>query len=193
MPVQDRASLYLQFENGDVPTETGFRNLIDSALNLADTNQQTMAGALASTRLIAPVVTASQINVTNLNSLASASFAGNVAANNVQITTGLFTTNVAYEPVICSAAGSAQATANTVSAPYTRLQGITDGQATGFIIQASRIGTIRYVANETAVSGNMYPPTGGTINGGSTNAPVAIAANTAYTIYCSTSAIYFMK
>lgn len=83
---------------------------------------------------------------------------------------------------IISAAGSAQATAALCSAQNCRLMGVTDDQATGFRLMANKIGLEQQLYMNTAASANLYPPVGGTINGGSANAPFALAANTMYTV-----------
>lgn len=168
MAIQDRATLYLQFENNDVPTQSGFQNLIDSALNLAATSRQDMAGALSTTELVAPTVSAALINATNITMGAPPIWSASIV----------------------SAAGTVQASAASLTSPFNRLQGINNGAATGFIIPSSQSGSVRYAYNETAVSGNLYPQTGGSINGLSTNTPFPLAATTVYTIVAITSSTW---
>lgn len=101
--------------------------------------------------------------------------------------TGSFTNVTATGTVIpsfaiISAAGSAQATAALCSAQNCSLMGVVDDQTTGFILMANKIGMSQTLYMNTAASANLYPPVGGKINGGSTNAPLGLAANTLYTV-----------
>lgn len=79
-----------------------------------------------------------------------------------------------------AAAGSAQGDATAL--PYA-LNKVTAGDATkGVILPActdtARLGTPIVVVNNAAAVLKVYPNTGGTVNGGSANAAVSLAANT---------------
>ena len=88
-----------------------------------------------------------------------------------------------------SIGGSASVTAGTTQtqAGATALTGavnlVTTGNASdGVVLPADRVaGDVVYVVNLSANALNLYPSTGGALNGGSANAAVAIAANAAAT------------
>lgn len=96
-------------------------------------------------------------------------------------------------PAIVSAAGTTQGAATVVSAPMARLRGVTDGAATGFALMANRTGLVQYLFNEQAVSANLWPPTGGTINGLSANQPFPMASTTMYTVLHTQASAYAVK
>lgn len=99
-----------------------------------------------------------------------------------------------FQPVaIISAAGTTQGAATILTATINRLQGIADGATTGFAIPANKIGYVQYIINETAVSGNLWPPTGGIINGNAANTVFALAAKTSYTIFHIGASAYGVK
>lgn len=127
----------------------------------------------------------------NLNSLtvASAMRVTTVAsANKVYSQEGYHNT-----PAIVSAAGTTQGAATIVSAPMARLQGVNDGTATGFALMANRSGLVQYLFNQTAASANLWPPTGGTINGLGANAAFGLTANTMYTVLHISASAYAVK
>lgn len=88
-----------------------------------------------------------------------------------------------YQQVtIVSAAGTAQGTAAPCSAAICRLRGVVDGSTTGYGLMANRIGWVQYLYNESGASANLWPPTGGTINGSAANAVMPLVANGRYTV-----------
>ena len=92
-------------------------------------------------------------------------------------------------PVIISAAGTAQTTAALLTSTINRGKGVVDGTTTGFRPPANRAGLVQYLYNEGA-SANLWPPTGGTINGLAANAVFPLAASAAYTILHLTASAY---
>jgi len=99
-----------------------------------------------------------------------------------------------FQPVaIISALGTTQAAAAILTATINRIQGVTDGQTTGVAIPANKTGFVQYLINETAVSANLWPPTGGKINYGAGNAVFALAANTSYVIFHYAASAYGVK
>ena len=80
-----------------------------------------------------------------------------------------------------------------LTATINRGQGVADGQTTGFRLQANKAGLVQYLINETAVSGNLWPPTGGKINNGAANGVFVLAANTSYTIFHYAASAYGVK
>lgn len=90
MSEQDRATLKQAFATGQSPTGSDFGNLIDSALNLAETASQTInspitfAGGFAAASLSAAVVAGAQGTFTTLNS--STANVTNLAATTARFT-----------------------------------------------------------------------------------------------------------
>lgn len=178
MTASNRTTLKALFETGDTLSQASFEDLIDSFVNLVETGQQTMAGALSTTQLITSRLSAGDANVTGtlsantaiLNSVRVATVSAS-AVNTNDLTLGITT---------LSALGSTQGTAALLSQTITRIAGIADGQTTGVRLPpaSSNIGRIFYIHNSTAVSGNIWPDTGCAINGLSVNAAFALAANT---------------
>lgn len=77
-----------------------------------------------------------------------------------------------------AAAGDSQATATAVTAGLTIVSTATGTSADGIRLPASwGEGEEITVVNTTAVALDVFPPTGGAINGGSANAAKALAAN----------------
>lgn len=78
-------------------------------------------------------------------------------------------------PVV-AAAGSTTTDATLLGiVPFQRVTGA-DGTK-GVRLQPAPIGTFQELHNDAASALKLYPPTGGKINGGSTNASVNVAAN----------------
>jgi hypothetical protein len=80
MTAISRVTLKGVFENGDVPTQSDYENLIDSSLNLVDTTAQSMAGPLSTTVLTAPEVSAGDVNATGRVSASAMNVLGVVSA-----------------------------------------------------------------------------------------------------------------
>lgn len=200
MTIQNKATLASFFETGDIPGGQQYQNLIDSQVNIAETSSQTMAGALVPTELITARVSATNANVVTLLSAGTinaislsvsqdiAASAGTIYASAMRLSGELY-----RSVIIVSAFGTAQATATIMTATINRCQGATDGQATGFAIQANRTGYVQYAINESAVSANIWPPTGGTINALAANAAFGMTANTPYTIIHKSASAYAVK
>lgn len=199
MTTYNQATLKTFFETGDVPSGTDYANLIDSCLNVVDTTNQTLAGSITPTELITARVSATNANVTGILS------AGTVAMNAFTITTNISAGGTVYAsaartafnyhgtPLIVSAVGTTQATGALLTAEMCRLQGTTDGSATGFSLMANQIGWVQYFSGECAASANLWPPTGGAINALSTNAPFPMAANTSYIVLHRSASSYAVK
>ncbi len=128
-------------------------------------------------------VSAASINVTGDVSAAT----GTVYASAIRSTNGVISSTG-----IVSAAGSAQATAAVLTNIINRGKGVVDGQTTGFTPLANRQGLTQYLFNE-GISANLWPPTGGTINGLAVNAAFPLAASASYTIFAMTASAYGVK
>jgi len=223
MTTYNKATLKTFFQTGDVPTGTDYANFIDSYVNVVDTATQSMAGALNPTELITPRVSATNVNVTGTLTVAGIFSATNLVADSVVASahsgvTGSFsgivsagtvnTTTVSADAVYCSAvrsvngviagsgivsaAGTTQATAAILSNVINRGKGVVDGTTTGFAPLANRAGLVQYLLNE-GPSANLWPPTGGFINGLAVNTPFPLVASAAYTIFHITASSYGVK
>lgn len=208
MTTYNKTTLKTFFENGDIPTGQNYSDFIDSQVNIVDTEDQDMAGNLSSPKIITAKISALNANFTGIVSAAafsinafaanSGTFSGIVSAvafnGNIQGGTGSFSSvvsanvlNVAtgiFESVaIISAAGTTQAAAALITASINRLQGVTDGSATGFILPSPQAGRVsQYVVNETAASANLWPAIGCAINGNAANTVFGMLAHTSYEI-----------
>lgn len=215
MTTYNRATLKTFFETNDVPTGTDYANLIDSCLNIVETGVQSIAGPINPTEVIAPRVSAANGNFTVFLSAVDAKISngltvGDIAAQNISTGTiavggdvsvsagsvyssAMRTTGGIFCSVsIVSAAGTTQGAAAQIIAPITRAKGVTDGSATGFALPANRTGLTQMIINDVA-SANLWPPTGGVINGLAANAAFGMAANTPYIIYHITASSYAVK
>lgn len=77
-----------------------------------------------------------------------------------------------------AAAGNAQSNATAITAGKNIVTAATGTSADGLRLSAALgAGEIVYIANTTNVPLDVFPPTGGTINGGSANAAVLLRAN----------------
>lgn len=92
MTAFSKSTLKTFFETNDVPQGSDYANFIDSYVNIVDTGDQSMAGALITTQLVTPTVSAANgtftgtlavgtLNVTTAVSIASLTVAGDVSAN----------------------------------------------------------------------------------------------------------------
>lgn len=243
MTTYNKQTLATFFQDNDVPAGSDFSNLIDSQVNIVETSVQAMGGALSTTELITPRVSAVNLNVTGVLSANSLSistltlttitgtngiFSGAVSANSLNATfdisgatlsltgkasaasvnvtgdvsaatgtiyaSAMRSTNGLFAGVgIVSAAGTTQAAATILTNVINRGQGVADGATTGFAIPANRSGLVQYLLLETNTSANLWPPTGGTINGKATNTVFALAGQTSYTIFHVGASAYGVK
>lgn len=199
MTILNKATLATFFQTNDIPLGSDYQNLIDSQVNLAETSAQQMAGPLVPTELITARVSATNMNVVSLLS------AGTIQSNSISIMTDISAGGSIYASachltgelyrsvIIVSAFGTAQTTATQLTATINRCQGVVDGTATGFVLQANKTGYVQYAINETAASANLWPPSGGTINGLGANAAFGLTANTLYTIVHKAASAYAVK
>lgn len=211
--IYNKSSLSTFFEQGDIPQGSDYQNLIYSQVNIAETAEQDMAGPLYTTKLITPRVSAPNANITTLLSANVINVniigAGVVDANNAVINFLNVTFDVSanngtvyssasrstqgyYSPVvIISAAGTALATATPLIGPICRVQGATDGQATGvkLLSGVGIVGWEQTIINEAAVSANLWPAGSDfRINALTSGAAFGMLANTTYiAVYTRTS------
>lgn len=129
-------------------------------------------------------VSAASLNVTGDVSAA----AGTVYGSAMRSTNGLFA-----GVGIVSAAGTTQGAGALLTNVINRGQGVSDGVTTGFAIPANRTGLTQYLLVETNTSANLWPPSGGTINGKAANTVFALAGQTSYTIFHVGASAYGVK
>lgn len=223
MTQYNKANLATFFQTNDIPTGTDYSNLIDSYVNQVETAVQSMAGPLNPTEIITPRVSATDVIVTGTLTISNANLAvatvsasnvysdnviTSVARANIVSATSIITTSVSADSVyasagrftsgvyqgvgIVSAAGSAQSTAAPLVNIINRGKGVVDGQTTGFGLISNRTGLTQYLYNEGA-SANLWPPTGGTINGLAANAAFSLAASAMFTIIHLTASAMAVK
>lgn len=210
MTTYNKTSLAAFFETGDVPTGQNYSDLIDSQVNIVETSAQSMQGSLTTTELITPRVSAFNVNVTNGLSVVgftannatvtSALTAGSVSASTITVNGDVSAGGTVYASAVrsgfvlqqagtVSAAGTTQGAAAILTNVINRGKGIADGVTTGFAPLANRAGLVQYLLNEGA-SANLWPPTGGTINGLAANAVFPLAASSSFTIFHITASSY---
>lgn len=226
MTTYNKTSLKTFFETNDVPSGTDYANLIDSQVNIAETAEQQMAGALNTTELITPRVSATNANFTGLFSANNISMFGTLSANNITAFGTIYFNNITIGSAIStqsinvsidvsaggtvyasamrstngfigssgivSAAGTTQGAAAVLTNVINNGKGVADGVTTGFTPLANRTGLVQYLFNE-GVSANLWPPTGGKINGLAANAAFALAASASYTIFHISASAYGVK
>jgi hypothetical protein len=222
MTTYNKTTLKTFFETNDVPSGTDYANLIDSQVNIVETSEQVMAGALnvpelitnrvsaaniiATTSLVVPTtlsatnivldrITVSAISANVVNAVtisADVVNAATVSADAVYASAARITSGIYQGVGVVSAAGTTQGTAAVLSNVINRGKGIADGATTGFTPPANRAGLVQYLFNEGA-SANLWPPVGGTINGLAANAVFALAASAMVTIVHLTASAMAVK
>lgn len=210
MTTLNKATLKTFFETNDVPTGSDYGNLIDSSVNLAETAIQVMSGPLNITEVVTPrisaatgtystgvqtvVVSAASTYSDNLQIALAANFACDVSANasTVYASAVRSVNGVLAGAGIVSAAGITQGAAASLINVINRGKGVVDGTTTGYTPLANRAGLVQYLLNE-GVSANLWPPTGGFINGLAVNIPFPLVASAAYTIFHITASSYGVK
>lgn len=123
MTTFNKTTLKTFFENGDVPTGQNYADFIDSNVNLVETAEQAMAGALKTTELVTPLVSATNINVTGILSAATLAVntltAPSISASAASITGNLSVgTNISAATI--NVAGDVSAATGTVYASALR-------------------------------------------------------------------------
>lgn len=220
MTTYNKTTLKTFFQTGDTPTGTDYANFIDSYVNIVETAAQNMAGPLYTTELNTARVSAAALNITGVASAAGLNVSGTVSANAIN-TSSLFantvsaaslnitgdvsaatvtvygsairSTNGLFSGVgIVSAAGTTQGTAAQLTNVVNRGKGVADGSTTGFAIPSNKVGWTQYLFNE-GVSANLWPPSGGTINGLAANAAFSLAASAMVTIIHLTASAMAVK
>lgn len=221
MTTYSKSTLKTFFQTGDVPDGTDYANLIDSYVNQVETTLQAMAGPLSTTELNTPLVSGNNavfsgtMRITG-NFSASNIFTDKIVTSAVSANRGYFNSDLTVSGDVSastgriyasaasfvngviqgvgvvSAAGTTQATAAILINVINRGKGIVDGSTTGFAPPANRTGLTQYLFNE-GPSANLWPPTGGFINGLAVNVPFPLATSAGVTIVHLTASSYMAK
>lgn len=138
-------------------------------------------------------VSATTVN-TNTTQTSALSVTGDVSAPNSTVyASAVRSTNGMISGTgTVSAAGTTQGTAAVLTNVINRGRGVADGSTTGFTPLANRAGLVQYLLNE-GPSANLWPPTGGFINGLAVNTPFPLAASSSVTIFHITASSYGVK
>lgn len=173
-----------------------------SATNGAFTGTLRVDGIFSAANVILSNLSANSINTGAINA-SSAVIVGSVSAGSLKVDADVSADASIYASAfrglflnttgIVSAAGTSQGTAAALAFVINTLKGVTDGTATGFAIPANRTGAVTYVANRTASSANLWPPSGGTINGLSVNAAFGLTAGSSYMITHDSATAFSVK
>lgn len=166
-------------------------NFINStSINANSIAANTFNNIAATTGAFSSSVSALSLHVQNVVSAASLNVTGNVSAAAGSVYASAMRSSFSFNAVaIISAAGTTQGAAALCSAAICRLQGVANGTTTGFGLMANRIGLHQFLYSD-AVSANLWPPTGGTINALAANAAFPLAVSTMYTVVHLTASAY---
>lgn len=163
MTLETPTQLKARFENGDVPDQTAFGNLIDSCLNLQTTDDQTI---LSNTLTMENVEASTML----ADIIQSARF---IATKPVQNTVH----------VSANAAGTTQGTGTVVTAAITVIAIATAGVNDAVTLPAVGVVTVTgaslTIKNLSATAVQVFPDSGNWIDTLATNAAFSVAANKA--------------
>lgn len=194
MTALDRVTLRAQFQNGDTPQGSDYANMIDSAANLAETSAQTFLGpvtfnagfgttTLSGTTIVGDNVRASAVSAVSLHGTLNGTLNGTVSGT-VNPTGGTATGLMTFAaglaisglltqqtPVSVACISTAQASARLLdNANIFVLSTVATASNDSVRLPGGYPGTLQMIINNTTASAKLFPPTGGTIDGGSTNA-----------------------
>lgn len=120
-----------------------------------------------------------------------------LATGDINVVGRVSAKTISNSVLIASATGTSQGAAAALSSSIGiyRMQGTTDGSATGFLLATptGNLGLEQTLIHEGAVSGNLWPNSGCTINALSTNVPFPLAANTTYLVVHKAVSAYAVK
>lgn len=213
----NRVDLKAKFESGDAPQGSDYADLIDSFVNLAETTAQSMQGNLSfAGGFSAASIAGGTATITGSFSAANI-WTGTLWATNVDATT-VSAQTITFSTLAAPTSGltvtnSLVFTAGYVKETVASVACISTTQAAGFTL-SNAINILRTVAtaandavvipgfypgarftviNNTTGSAQIFPPSGGSFDGGSPNAKIDIGprggAISRVTIWCETSAL----
>lgn len=172
-----------------------------SAGNAAFTGTLTVTGQFsAKANFKAKSITVSAMTITS-NVSANAGYfnsdvsvSGNISVATVSATNFYMQAGSISGPATISASGTTLGAANLLTtARITLLTAATDGTATGIGLLSNKSGLQQYVYNDTAVSANLWPCTGGQINNLASGAAFGLTSKTLYTIIHTKASGYAVK
>lgn len=207
----NRTALKAKFESGDSPQGSDYSDLIDSFVSLSETDAQVMQGNLSfSGGFSAASITAGAGTFTGSVSAPSAWVttvnAGSISAQSVTtsslsspasgISVGAhlnFTSTYIKESVASVACiSTTQAAGYAVTATINILRTVSTGAADAMVMPGFYPGARFVFINNTTGSAQLFPPVGGSFDGGSTNASISIGpkggAAARVIVFCETSA-----
>lgn len=161
--MSNKATLASFFETGDVPSAAQFADMINSSVNLFETVDQNMAGALITTQLVTPQVSATNVNVTGTLTAANANFTVNtLTASTVSANRGNYSSGVSVNgPVsansvnvtgdVSAATGTVYASAHRGQSYYSNVTVVSAAgttQATGALLGLSGVIRAKGIVND---------------------------------------------
>lgn len=171
-----------------VSAANNIRASAQNSVNITGINSVLLTGGDAT-----DVSNSISINSSFVNISGNGTLSINIPATTSALTASKITSTEYFStPVIVSAAGTAQGTAALLTSTIHVGKGIVDGSTTGFGLQANKTGKIQYLYNNGA-SANLWPPTGGTINGLAANAALSLVASAMVTILHIGASAYAVK
>jgi hypothetical protein len=216
MTALDRVTLRASFQTGDTPNGTDYQNLIDSAANLAETSAQTFLGPVsfaagfgaASVSATNLVGTNAQLGTVSADAVYASAFNGihvGAQVGPVSGTTGIFSGLLTLQagiqvsglvqmqtPVSVACISTAQASARLLDqANIFVLSTVATGSNDSVRLPGGHPGTVQMLINATTASAKVFPPTGGTIDGGSTNGARDIFPSARILVFHATSATFY--
>lgn len=209
-----RTPTYLKglFENGDPLTQSAFEDVFDSYVNLSVSGKQTIvsdlqtSGEIICARVSAASYFTSTVSadtvfantsisspVGNLVSISSTT--GNIAtvnSTNVSAAT-VNVTNRLTSSVDSSvkATGTTRASAKSISSALSLLVTVSAGTEDSVVIGGGYPGFVQYIINSTTNTAQVFPPSGGTFDGGTPDAARLLNPSGRMTIYHITSASFY--
>jgi len=177
----NKSSLAAFFQDGDIPTGANYSDLIDSQVNLVETSAQAMAGALVTTELITPRVSATAVFATTIS--AANLFADNFTVSSLNVL-GTFSAAAISTPSITASAAAVTGTAT--AAAFTATGALTG--ATGVFSGNVSANSLNVTTDVSAVNGSVvcsavratriYAGVGVVSAAGTTQGAAAILTNT---------------
>lgn len=214
MSALDRVSLKAKFETGDTPQGSDYSDMIDSAANLAETAAQTFLGPISfaggvsgasvaggtgsfsgtvSAATFHGNVNAATINTGSLSAQTITTSGLSGPAGGVNINTNLsFSAGIIKETVASVAClGTTQASGTLIVSTVNILRTVSTGAADSVTMPGFYPGAQYILINHTTGSARIFPPSGGAIDGLSTNAELSLgprgSAIGRAVIWCETS------
>lgn len=177
-----RTPSYLKslFETGDQLTQGNFEDVFDSFLNLVVTGTQVVVSDVTFGNITASLVTASAATISDIT-------APRVSAANINVTNRLTQT----VDTSVRATGSTQTSAKSISAVTNILTTVSAGSEDAVIIGGGYPGFIQYIINTTTNTAQVFPPSGGSFDGGSANAAKTLDPSGRMMIWHATSALFY--